>query len=49
MMTTLLLYVFLMRIKFALIVFFCFLPSQAVIIGIASNKRQKCPFLKDKI
>ena len=28
--------------------FLCFSPSQAVIIAVASNKRQKCPFLEDK-
>ena len=37
-----------MRIKIVRTDFFCFSPSQTVIIVIASNKRQKCPFLKDK-
>ena len=48
-MSTLFISVFLMRIKFDLTVFFCFSPSQAVIIAVANNKRQKCPFVKDKI
>ena len=48
-MSTLFISVFLMRIKFVLTGFFCISPSQAVIIAVASNKRQKCPFLKDKI
>ena len=38
----------LMRIK-VLTDFFCFPPSQAVIIAVASNERQKCPLLKDHI
>ena len=29
--------------------FFCFSPSQAVIIAVTSNKMQKSLFLKDKI
>ena len=48
-MSTLFISVFLMRIKFVLTGFFCFSPSQAVIIAVANNKRQKCPFLKEKI
>ena len=48
-MSTLFISIFLMRIEFVLNGFFCFSPSQAVIIAIASNKRQKYPFLKDKI
>ena len=46
-MSTLFFSVFLMRIKFAVSGFFCFSPSQAVIIAVAGNKRQKCPFLKN--
>ena len=47
-MSTLIISVFVMRIKFVLSRFFCFSPSQAVIIAVASNKGQKCPFLKDE-
>ena len=47
-MSTLFISIFVMRIKFVLTRFLCFSPSQAVIIAVASNKRQKCPFLKDK-
>ena len=49
-MNTVLISVFLMKIKLVLTGFFSvFLPSQVVIIVVASNKRQKCPSLKDTI